>query len=110
MAQFHRYRDMALSAVDRVFAETVLLLFLKDGRDDPEREDVEVQAPLRVGNDSNADAGRAGNSWHTRLAVGRAQLSLRRATYDGPIIRRGDRASAMAIITRWRWPPEIWCG
>jgi len=22
----------------------------------------------------------------------------------------GSRASAMAIITRWRWPPESWCG
>ncbi len=23
---------------------------------------------------------------------------------------RGSLASAMAIITRWRWPPESWCG
>jgi hypothetical protein len=22
----------------------------------------------------------------------------------------GSLASAMAIITRWRWPPESWCG
>ncbi len=24
--------------------------------------------------------------------------------------RSGSLASAMAIITRWRWPPESWCG
>jgi len=23
---------------------------------------------------------------------------------------RGLQASAMAIIARWRWPPESWCG
>ena len=22
----------------------------------------------------------------------------------------GRQASASAIITRWRWPPESWCG
>jgi hypothetical protein len=22
----------------------------------------------------------------------------------------GSLASAMAIITRWRWPPDSWCG
>ena len=26
------------------------------------------------------------------------------------ISRSGSLASAMAIITRWRWPPESWCG
>ena len=26
------------------------------------------------------------------------------------ISRSGSFASAMAIITRWRWPPESWCG
>ena len=26
------------------------------------------------------------------------------------IRRSGSLASAMAIITRWRWPPESWCG
>ena len=24
--------------------------------------------------------------------------------------RSGGCASAIAIITRWRWPPESWCG
>ena len=26
------------------------------------------------------------------------------------MMRRGWQASAMAIITRWRMPPEYWCG
>ena len=26
------------------------------------------------------------------------------------ISRRGRQASAIASITRWRWPPESWCG
>ena len=26
------------------------------------------------------------------------------------ISRSGSLASAMAIMTRWRWPPESWCG
>ncbi len=26
------------------------------------------------------------------------------------ISRSGSLASAIAIITRWRWPPESWCG
>jgi peptide/nickel transport system ATP-binding protein len=31
----------------------------------------------------------------------------------GRILLQGEditQASAMAIITRWRWPPESWCG
>jgi hypothetical protein len=24
--------------------------------------------------------------------------------------RPGSQASAMAIMMRWRWPPESWCG
>ena len=26
------------------------------------------------------------------------------------ISRRGSQAMAMAIITRWHWPPDIWWG
>ncbi|OOO36836.1 hypothetical protein BS628_10625 [Agrobacterium radiobacter] len=26
------------------------------------------------------------------------------------ISRRGLEAIAIAIITRWHWPPDIWCG
>ena len=26
------------------------------------------------------------------------------------IKRSGSLASAMAIMTRWRWPPDNWCG
>ena len=49
-----------------------------------------------------------------------AREQLEHLRLDGDVERRGrlvgDQqlaarpASAMAIIARWRWPPESWCG
>ena len=41
----------------------------------------------------------------------RAWTVTSRAVVGSSAIRiEGPLASAMAIITRWRWPPESWCG
>ena len=62
-------------------------------RDEDERE---VAAPLEL------DAGRRGSESAPRR---RASRPARRRS--GP---SGSSTSAAAIATRWRWPPESWCG
>ena len=35
---------------------------------------------------------------------------VQRVVGSSAISTAGSQASAMAIITRWRMPPDIWCG
>lgn len=89
-------RQRTLAAVDRVFAETVLLAPQKQGRADPDRQPIEIRAPLRVGGgeQTNVSGGQA-ESWRTQLASGKAELHIDRATYTGPILRGKDRVRAL---------------
>ncbi|MGC3983610.1 MAG: hypothetical protein QM777_02145 [Pseudorhodoferax sp.] len=37
-------------------------------------------------------------------------VTSRAVVGSSAISRSGPQASAMAIMMRWRWPPENWCG
>ena len=37
-------------------------------------------------------------------------VTSRAVVGSSAISSAGRQASAMAIPTRWRWPPESWCG
>lgn len=93
MSRFHDIQRRTIAAVDRVFAETVTLLFMgRDGRSDPGRDNVTFQAVLRTGGDGAS--GPDGRTWSMRIASGEAQLHIDRGTYAGPMPRKGDRLRA----------------
>lgn len=96
-APFHAVRDRVLAGNDARFAEPVSLLFLKDGRADPDRMKVEVQVILRVGKKavSNMAGGRA-ESWRARFAAGGGEMFIDPTTYDGPALREKDKVVALA--------------
>ncbi|HEV7436974.1 MAG TPA: hypothetical protein VGO22_19230, partial [Pseudorhizobium sp.] len=96
-ARFHEIRDRAMAAVDNVFGEPVRLSPMVEGRRDPDRPQVEVEAVLRVGGgqETNANGG-YGQSWRTQIAAGRAELHINRAAYTGPRIISGDKVRAIA--------------
>lgn len=83
--------------VDREFAEPVLLRFLHDKQDDPDRPDVEIEALLDAdeGNETNAAGGYA-RSWQARSRAQSAKLKIYRAKYPDIAVRTGDEVQALA--------------
>ncbi|MCY1300010.1 hypothetical protein D9M70_495650 [compost metagenome] len=45
-----------------------------------------------------------------RLRICACTVTSSAVVGSSAISTSGSLASAMAIITRWRWPPESWCG
>jgi len=91
-APFHAIRDQAIAQVDATLAEEVDLFFLSGGVTDLSRNTVTAQAVLRVGSrDSVAPKG----AWGSRIAAGKAEAHIARASYDGPEIRKGDKLRAI---------------
>jgi hypothetical protein len=45
-----------------------------------------------------------------RSSTSRWMVTSSAVVGSSAISRSGPQASAMAITTRWRWPPESWCG
>ncbi|WP_223478744.1 hypothetical protein [Oricola indica] len=97
-ARFHAVRDRVLNANDQRFAEPVKLFFLTSAREpDPERENVEIEAPLRTEADAiQQPGGNRSGDWQTRSASGASRLSINRAAYSGPLPRKGDRVRAIS--------------
>lgn len=94
-ARFHAVRDRVCGAVDRVFAEPVLLSFLHENEIDPARRAVEIEAVLRVGGGKQTSIGGGrGETWRTQLATEKAELHIDRARYSGPLPKKGDRLCA----------------
>lgn len=95
-ARFHKHRDRVLSGVDNLFAEKVLIAFIKDGEKDPTRKNVEVEAVLRVGtSETNNLKGGSGDSWQSRISANKAELHIdpRNAPEDDICV--GDRVRAI---------------
>ena len=103
-APFHAIRDQAIAAVDTVMAEEVQLLFLdRNGRSDTSRPNVSVKGVLRAGG-GDARSPSVGNSWQSRIAAGKAELHIDRATYgDRPMVREGDKIRADERAGRPLW-------
>lgn len=97
-ARFHTYRDRALAAVDRTFAEPVRLHPMAKGAADSSRPVVTIEAVLRVGGGKEVPpSGRASDaSWRMRVAAQRAELHIDRAKYANLVCRQGDKIRAIA--------------
>ncbi len=94
---FQHTRDAVLSSVDRVFAEPVMLSFLKGGLPDPQRPSVTLVAILRVGGGEQTNiAGSVAQGWRTQLAAGKAELHIHRSRFNGLTIRKGDAVQALS--------------
>lgn len=96
-AGYHARRNRTLAISDKYHAEPIGLVFLKDGKQDPDREDFEISAILRVKNttNSNMDGGQS-KSWKTRHVADKSSLNINRATYEGPALRKGDKIRALS--------------
>lgn len=97
-ARFHQLRDRVVAAVDQAFAEPIKLSFMKDGRQDDDREAIEVEAILRVGGGKEALASGkvTDNAWRSRFGASPTELHIDRAKYPAIIARSGDRVKAIS--------------
>ena len=95
MANFHKYRDLAVRAVDGLMGETLRLVPLESGRTDPARPPRDVISPLRVGVEENDGVSGKSKSWGSRIASGKAQAHISRAEYPDLVLRQGDRLRAV---------------
>ena len=97
-ARFHRLRDRALAANDRVFAEPVLLKFNDRGTSDPARPAVTIEAILRAaeGKELAASGLRVDASWRTGISAQRGELHIDRKANPGLKFREGDEIRALS--------------
>jgi hypothetical protein len=98
-ARFHELRDRTLAVVDDKFAEPVRLSFMKDGKSDPVRGQIEIEAVLRTATtgENNIDGGKS-REWKSQIAAGKAKLYIDRSTYTGPALVRGDAVRALSRV------------
>lgn len=90
-------RSKVLAAVDKAFAEPVRFSFMREGQVDPSRAPIEIKAPLRVGGGKETNiAGGFAQDWRSRLAAGKAELSIDADAYTGPAIKKGDKVRALS--------------
>lgn len=96
-ARFHELRDELFAAVDDEFAELVLLAFKKDGRADPERPDIEIEAVLRTDEEMSTHiTGGKDKNWNSEVSAHLSELSIDRAAYGHISIRKGDLIRALS--------------
>lgn len=99
--RFQETRDRVTAAVDRIFARPLRLSPMSGGRADPDRNQHEFDAPLRVapGKGREPDGG-GGKMWSNQVAAGTAMLAIDLRTYVGPPIRLGDRIRDLSMPGR----------
>jgi hypothetical protein len=96
-ARFQALRDRTIAAVDRTFAESVTLSFLKNGVVDADRPAVQIEAVLRSGDgQENMVSGGRDRDWRSRVEGQRSQLHIDRAVYPDIVVRKGDKVRALA--------------
>lgn len=96
-ARFHEIRDRVVAAVDAKFGEPIRLSPMKNGVSDPDRQQVVLEAVLRVGEGATTSVtGGSAQSWRSRIVAGKAQLHINLATYEGPPPRQGDIVRALS--------------
>jgi hypothetical protein len=98
-ARYHALRDRTLAAVDRTFAEPVMIVARQDkgGDRDEARFSGEIEAVLRVndGKETPVSGGRD-RDWRTRISAQRASLHINRAKYPDIVSRPGDEVQALS--------------
>lgn len=95
MANFHKYRDLAVRAVDDLMGETLHVLPINAGKIDPARTARDVISPLRVGVEENDGVSGKSKSWGARIASGKARAHISREKYPDLVLRQGDRLRAV---------------
>ncbi len=97
-ARFHQLRDRVVGLVDHRLAEPVELHPMNsDGQRDTDRDVVEFEAILRVGDGRpHGPTGGISGSWASKIEAGKAKLSVDRAAYPDLIFRKGDRLKAVS--------------
>ncbi len=93
---FDGLRDAVTAEVDLVFAETLRISFIKDGRSDPDRPDVEISAVLRTHDqESRSFSGGASRDFQSEHASGGAVLRIDRAKFPDLSFRKRDIVQAL---------------
>lgn len=96
-AGYHARRQRVLAVNDKNHAEPIGLLFLKNGIADPDRENVEISAILRVKSTSNSNMdGGQSKAWKSRHTADKSRLAIDRASYAGPMPATGDKIKALS--------------
>lgn len=96
-ARYQDLRDRVAAAVDKRFAEPVRLSPMAGGRLDSDRPQIVIEAPLRVGEGKETNAGGGStSSWRSRLSAGRGELHIDRTKYPTLRIVPGDKVRAIA--------------
>lgn len=97
VARFHEIRDRVIASVDKVFAEPVLIFFLKDSKTDPTRSSNQIEAVLRTEDELISPlTGGKDKTWSTEIASQNAQLNIDRALYPDLVITKGDKVRAVS--------------
>lgn len=96
-ARYHDLRDELLAAVDDEFAEPIKLAFKLDGRSDPERPDIEIEAVFRTREELAAPitAGKD-KTWNSEVSAQISELHIDRAKYPNIVMRKGDKARTLS--------------
>lgn len=90
-------RDALCESVDDVFAEPIRMSFMAGGKLDPSRPQIEIEAVLRVGsNKTTNESSTSSRVWRSRIAAGKAELHIDRASYSVGKVVVGDRCRALS--------------
>ncbi len=96
-SRLQQIRERSVAAVDVVFAEPVMLIFMSDGAKDPDRVSIQIDAVLRVGGGKDTTiAPGSSRTGRMKLSAGKAELHINSARYDGPSLKLGDRIRALS--------------
>lgn len=86
-----------VAAVDNAFAEAVRVVFMSEGRIDPQRLETEIEAVLLVGAGRSSNVtGSEGRSWGAKIAGGKAELHIDASRYTGLTFAIDDAVQALS--------------
>lgn len=94
--RIHNLRQRTIELVDRMYAETVRLSFLKNAVSDPTRPQRELEAILRVNAGSSLSLSGGGVDFKSRFMVAGGELQIDRSKYPDLVVRKDDIVRAMA--------------
>lgn len=96
-ARYHALRNRILAANDWIHAEPVRFSPMNAGQPDPARQQIEIEAVLRVGGGKETSvAGGMDRAWRSRIAAQRAELHIDRAKYPNLVVRADDRLRVLS--------------
>ncbi|MBO9424686.1 hypothetical protein J7444_08135 [Labrenzia sp. R4_1] len=96
MPVFDQFRRELHSQTDGMWAEQVRIVAFKEGREDPARPAVVIEAVLRVNSRSNQNlAGDRSGDWSANVRTGGAELRIDRAKYPDLVLEKDDKVFAL---------------